>query len=104
MLQSNSGSLDSRKGNANNKEQLSWSDECHQFVITIALVSNILSSADSKSDPRDSTRFSVEVLIKLTPAGVAPHHLYIEKSMVLMLLRSHSPKHGLCNNIRLILS
>ena len=37
----------------------------------------ILSSADSTSDPRYSTRFPVEFLNKLTPARLPPHHLYI---------------------------
>ncbi len=64
----------------------------------------ILSSADSTSDPRDSTRFPVEFLNKLTPAGLPPHHLYLKKGMVLMLLRNLSPKKGLCNGTRLILN
>ena len=74
---------------------------CHHFAGTIAWDSNILFSADSRSDPKDSTRFPVEFLNKLTPAG---HHLYIKKGMVLMLLQSLSPKEGLCNSTRLIFS
>ena len=63
MLQSNSLlSLDSRKGNANAKYRLSGLHYCHQFARTIAWGSNILSSADSTSDPRDSTRNPVECI------------------------------------------
>ena len=64
----------------------------------------VLTSADSTCEPKDSTRFPVELLNKLTPAGLPPHHLYIKKGMVLMLLRNLSPKHGLCNGTRLILN
>ena len=59
----------------------------------------VLTSADSTCEPKDSTRFPVEFLNKLTPAGLPPHHLYIKKGMVLMLLRNLSPEHGLCNGV-----
>ena len=52
----------------------------------------ILPSADSTSDPRNSTRFPMEFLNKLTSAGFPPHHLCIKKGMVCMLLRSLSSK------------
>ena len=39
----------------------------------------------------------------LTPFGLSPHHLHIMKGMVIVLLRSLSPKHELCNSTRLIL-
>ena len=38
------------------------------------------------SDPRESSRFPVEFMSKLTPAGLPPHHLYIELGVVHMLL------------------
>ena len=70
--------------------------------MAIAWGSNILSSADSTGDPRDSTRFLVEFLNKLIPAGLPPHHLYIKKGMVLMILWRLSPKQRLCNGTRII--
>ena len=41
----------------------------------------------------------MEFLIRLPP-----HHLYIMKGMVFMLLLSLASKHGLCNSTRLILN
>ena len=64
----------------------------------------IQSSADSTSDPRDSNRFPVKFLNKLTPAGHPPHHLYMKKCLVHMLLRNISPKKGLCNGTLIILN
>ena len=46
----------------------------------------------------------MEFLNKFTPAGLPPCHLYIKKSMVLMCLRSLSPKQVHCNSTRLILN
>ena len=60
-------------------------------------------SAESMGYPRDSTRFSVEFLNKLTPAGLPPHQLYIEKVMVLLFQQNLSPKKGLCNGTRITL-
>ena len=74
------------------------------FARTIAWGSNILSSADSTCNPRDSNRFLEEFLNKLTPAGLLPHHLYIKKGMVLMLLQSLSTKQEPYNSTRLILN
>ena len=45
----------------------------------------------STSDNGDSTWFLVELLNKLIPAGLPPHHLYIKIGMVLMLMRILSP-------------
>ena len=53
----------------------------------------------------DSIRFPVEFLIRLTPAGLPPHHLNIEEGMVLMLLPAKpSPKQRLCSSTRIILN
>ena len=60
--------------------------------------------ADSTCDPRHSARFPMEFMKKLTRVGLPPHHLYVDKGMVLMLLRSLSPRQRLCNGARLILS
>ena len=45
----------------------------------------------------------MELLNKLTPAGLPPHHLNIEKDMVLMLLGILLAKQRLYNSTRLIL-
>ena len=81
-------------------------DEINAIVIQDLLPGEaiVLSSADSTCDPKDSTRFPIEFLNKLTPAGLPPHRLYLKKGMVLMLLRNLSPKQGLCNGTRLILT
>ena len=52
-----------------------------------------------RGDPRDSTKFLVKLLNKLPP-----HHLYIKKGMVPMLLRSLAPKQILCNSEKIILN
>ena len=65
--------------------------------------SNIISSADSAIDARDSIRFSVEFLNKLTPAEILPHHHVIGKQLALMLLRKLTPKQELCTSTSLIL-
>ena len=57
-----------------------------------------------RGDPRDSIKFPVEFLNKLTHAGLPTHHLYIKGGMVLMLLRRLAPKQGLCNSTRIILN
>ncbi len=38
----------------------------------------ILNSADSKADEEDATRFPVEYLNTLTPAGLPPHRLFLK--------------------------
>ena len=42
-------------------------------------------------------------LNKLIPVGLSPHHLCIEKAMVLMLMLRLTPKKELCNGTRIIL-
>ena len=64
---------------------------------------HILYSADSTNDPDDATRFPVEYLNSLTPAGLPPYRLFLKNDMILMLLRNLNPREGLCNGTRLIL-
>ena len=80
--------LENKKGNTYTKN--SSVDQINDIISQELLPgeANILFSAESTTDPRDSTRFPVELLNKFTPAGLPTHLLYIKKGMVLMLLRN----------------
>ena len=56
------------------------------FCNNYCMGSNILSSADCTSDPKDSTRFPVEFLNKFTHAELPTYHLYTKKNIFLRFL------------------
>ena len=61
---------------------------------------NVFFSANTTTNHNDATRFPVEYLNSLTPAGLPP---LILKNIILILLRNLNAREILCNGTRLIL-
>ena len=62
-------------------------------------------SADSIAPGDDNaTRYPVEFLNSLNISGLPPHQLSVKIGAVLMLLRNLSPRDGLCNGTRFLLT
>ena len=60
----------------------------------------MISSVHTTTNQDDATRFPVEYLNRLTPAGLSPHKLIVKKDIILILLRNLNPREYLCNGTR----
>ena len=62
----------------------------------------MLESVDKCTDTSDELRLNPELIHTVTPKGFLPNTLMLKPGIPLMLLRNLNPKHGLCDERRLI--
>ena len=76
-------------------------DDINKIIQSNAQNTTTQLSADTLADPSQYYIYPTEFLNSLTPAGLPPHKLSLQKNTPVLLLRNLDPKNGLLNGTRL---